>query len=100
MPDSSLPTSVEGRAGYMVGYMHSTSNKAQSCGLGQVLDLNGAGEKSRTPDLRITNALLYQLSYAGPPLAGRTHSGERKILAQPGVHTVTEAQNPASDRAN
>src|SRR5664279_543314 len=26
---------------------------------------NGAGEKSRTPDLRITNALLYQLSYAG-----------------------------------
>ena len=25
----------------------------------------GAGEKSRTPDLRITNALLYQLSYAG-----------------------------------
>ncbi len=28
----------------------------------------GAGEKSRTPDLRITNALLYQLSYAG--LAG------------------------------
>ena len=26
---------------------------------------SGAGEKSRTPDLRITNALLYQLSYAG-----------------------------------
>jgi hypothetical protein len=26
---------------------------------------NGAGEESRTPDLRITNALLYQLSYAG-----------------------------------
>ena len=25
----------------------------------------GAGEESRTPDLRITNALLYQLSYAG-----------------------------------
>jgi hypothetical protein len=29
------------------------------------LVLIGAGEKSRTPDLRITNALLYQLSYAG-----------------------------------
>jgi hypothetical protein len=29
----------------------------------------GAGEKSRTPDLRITNALLYQLSYTG---AGKT----------------------------
>jgi hypothetical protein len=27
--------------------------------------LFGAGEESRTPDLRITNALLYQLSYAG-----------------------------------
>lgn len=26
---------------------------------------SGAGERSRTPDLRITNALLYQLSYTG-----------------------------------
>ena len=26
---------------------------------------DGAGKRSRTPDLRITNALLYQLSYAG-----------------------------------
>ena len=26
---------------------------------------NGAGRVTRTPDLRITNALLYQLSYAG-----------------------------------
>ena len=25
----------------------------------------GAGKRSRTPDLRITNALLYLLSYAG-----------------------------------
>ncbi len=25
----------------------------------------GAGERSRTPDLGITNALLYQLSYSG-----------------------------------
>ena len=25
----------------------------------------GAGERSRTLDLRITNALLYQLSYTG-----------------------------------
>ena len=30
----------------------------------------GAGEKSRTPDLRITNALLYQLSYAGIAVGG------------------------------
>ncbi len=26
---------------------------------------HGAGEENRTPDLRITNALLYQLSYTG-----------------------------------
>ena len=28
---------------------------------------DGAGEEIRTPDLRITNALLYQLSYTGLP---------------------------------
>ncbi|MEY3632850.1 MAG: hypothetical protein RI937_1048, partial [Pseudomonadota bacterium] len=28
--------------------------------------IDGADERSRTPDLRITNALLYQLSYIGP----------------------------------
>jgi hypothetical protein len=31
----------------------------------QPVVLIGAGEESRTPDLRITNALLYQLSYTG-----------------------------------
>ena len=31
----------------------------------------GAGEESRTPDLRITNALLYQLSYTGLVLSLR-----------------------------
>ena len=31
----------------------------------RALQSHGAGEKSRTPDLRITNALLYQLSYTG-----------------------------------
>lgn len=41
----------------------------------RALDFIGAGEKSRTPDLRITNALLYQLSYAGV--------GETTILADP-----------------
>ena len=35
----------------------------------QPVVLSGAGKRSRTPDLRITNALLYQLSYAG---VGRT----------------------------
>ena len=46
----------------------------------QALELIGAGEKSRTPDLRITNALLYQLSYTGAVTPGivaarRGHNG-------------------------
>ena len=31
----------------------------------------GAGDRSRTYDLRITNALLYQLSYTGKPFRAR-----------------------------
>ena len=42
----------------------------------------GAGEKSRTPDLRITNALLYQLSYTGID-RWRSAAGEASILAYP-----------------
>jgi hypothetical protein len=49
-------------------YMAQQNDKAQLYGPGSVSDFIGAGEKSRTPDLRITNALLYQLSYAGQPL--------------------------------
>ena len=33
--------------------------------------LSGAGTRSRTPDLMITNQLLYQLSYAGEMRQGR-----------------------------
>ena len=43
---------------------------------------SGAGEKSRTPDLRITNALLYQLSYTGVALAIEDGRGEPQILAE------------------
>ena len=47
--------------------------------------MNGAGEKSRTPDLRITNALLYQLSYTGVVFADRPRRqaapGKSEILA-------------------
>jgi hypothetical protein len=32
-----------------------------------VLETGGAGKRNRTTDLRITNALLYQLSYSGKP---------------------------------
>jgi hypothetical protein len=31
---------------------------------------NGAGEMNRTPDLLITNELLYRLSYTGTPRVG------------------------------
>ena len=40
------------------------SKKASPEGLTFLFE-TGAGKRSRTPDLRITNALLYQLSYAG-----------------------------------
>ena len=43
----------------------------------QVIDLIGAGERTRTADLLITNQLLYQLSYAG--LKG---SSKQAILAR------------------
>ena len=39
----------------------------------------GAGERSRTSDLLITNQLLYQLSYTS--LRGLTRTGERRIIA-------------------
>lgn len=41
--------------------------KARRVGLAlrPTLRLSGAGNRSRTYDLRITNALLYQLSYTG-----------------------------------
>jgi hypothetical protein len=40
---------------------------------------NGAAEGIRTPDPRITNALLYRLSYRGAPAAlVIPHRGERK----------------------
>jgi hypothetical protein len=46
-------------------YADSGKQKAQSQGLGFLLDSFGAGKRNRTPDLRITNALLYRLSYSG-----------------------------------
>ena len=43
----------------------------------RALGETGAGEKSRTPDLRITNALLYQLSYTGAEI--QPQSTERSL---------------------
>ena len=45
------------------------------------MELTGAGNRSRTCDLRITNALLYQLSYTGNG-AGTTGSKNRKCDAR------------------
>ena len=45
--------------------MAAEKQKASPERLAYVLEFSGAGNRSRTYDLRITNALLYQLSYAG-----------------------------------
>ena len=57
----------------------------------------GAGEKSRTPDLRITNALLYQLSYAG--VASAEAGAKRRILAEGPGRTLTPALSRVRERA-
>ena len=55
-------------------------------------DFAGAGKRSRTPDLRITNALLYQLSYSG---LNRTYA---KFLQQGmPTQTVRSAQRRARE---
>ena len=46
-------------------YLALQSKRGAPEGPPQVLESDGAGDRSRTYDLRITNALLYQLSYTG-----------------------------------
>ena len=58
------------------------------------IDLNGAGRVTRTPDLRITNALLYQLSYAGTGKGRKVYS-KRPGYTIPG-EILTETY-PATD---
>ena len=49
----------------------------------------GAGEEIRTPDLRITNALLYQLSYTGHhPSVVRSKSRSTEDLNYEGLHSL------------
>lgn len=50
----------------------------------------GAGDRSRTYDLRITNALLYQLSYTGLT-ADRNLLAWAAILARPPVTDKSRA---------
>ena len=84
-------------------------------------EMDGAGNRSRTYDLRITNALLYQLSYSGiflqalptailtePEMAGKfiVSRGICAILAQRIVSEIPLypsrlcARVPVEDRAN
>jgi hypothetical protein len=44
---------------------------------------DGAGDRSRTYDLRITNALLYQLSYTGAEAVHYTHLTEKQNTVYP-----------------
>ena len=48
----------------------------------------GAGGRSRTLDLRITNALLYQLSYTGIFEGVRTTRGKPLIITFRAVETI------------
>ena len=53
------------------------------------LNSRGAGEEIRTPDLRITNALLYQLSYTGHhPSVVRSKSRLTEDLNYEGLHSL------------
>ena len=54
-------------------------------------ELAGAGDRSRTYDLRITNALLYQLSYTGSQAGGLYARG-------PGEANGAKAQEGSRNR--
>ena len=65
-----IPRTARAQQGYCgncahIGYLAPRSKKGDPEGPPQVLESTGAGDRSRTYDLRITNALLYQLSYTG-----------------------------------
>ena len=51
---------------------------------------HGAGERNRTADLRITSALLYQLSYTSSPCGPRA-------VARGGIESGATPQNRTAD---
>ena len=61
------------------------------------LEEGGAGEESRTPDLRITNALLYQLSYTG---GARHYSGAGRLSRASGSRRARRRPSRASRRGS
>ena len=64
---------------------------------------NGAPSRTRTSDLRITNALLYQLSYWGTRRKGLRHPLAWRLLTDYGLRVqakiVTEFQGPVLPQA-
>ena len=48
-----------------MGFLRRLKTKKPNREAGLFAETFGAEKRSRTPDLRITNALLYQLSYPG-----------------------------------
>ena len=57
---------------------------------------NGAGEGNRTPDLRVTNALLYRLSYTGTRAQSYTQTARQAIFGA--VFRLPETFTKPSDR--
>ena len=55
--------------------------------------LDGAGSQNRTDDPRITSAVLYQLSYAGPGMKRKT--GRKPEQLQPQVNPVADERQIA-----
>jgi hypothetical protein len=59
-----------------------------------ILGKNGAGTRSRTRDLLITNQLLYQLSYAGYWDCGQVARSRKSTLSSPCLSTIAPAPLP------
>lgn len=60
-----MQTPKQGRAEISDSPKAKTRVTCVNAGFCLLLNLDGAGKRNRTPDLRITNALLYRLSYSG-----------------------------------
>ncbi len=60
-------------------------------------DEHGAGEGNRTPDLRFTKPLLYQLSYAGYPQTRKCSPGKSGHAPNLGVSISHREENRTAD---
>ena len=60
---------------------------------------SGAGERTRTADLLITNQLLYQLSYAGNPLESMTYEASEASTSRRALRNEPATVGPARAEA-